>query len=344
MSRGPLDPSAPHRILLVRTSALGDVVHALPVLAAIRRALPKAVVGWVVDEAFAPLLEGHASIDRKIPVPLRRWRRAGASGRADELARFVRDLRAFAPDVAVDLMGNHKGALLARVSGARRTIGAARASRRERSSALWIAEQVELSAAHAVERGLELLAPLGVSGRPVDFAPEALACGREHVPPGSYLFLHPGAAWANKRYPPAQWGAVAEALARESRVEVRVGAAPGEEGLADAVVAASRGTAVRHDAPTLAHLAGAIRGARLVLAADTGAAHLARAFGVPVVAVHGPTDPAQHGPWGDPSAAVFQLLPCSFCHRPMDEPKACLAGLAPRVVAERALTILAATV
>jgi heptosyltransferase-1 len=338
-----LDPAVEHRILLVRTSALGDVVHALPVLAALRRALPKARVAWVVDEAFAPLLDRHALIDTLLPVPLRRWRRGGA-GRAGELARFVRGLRSFRSTIAIDLMGNYKGALLARLSGASRRVGADTGSRREASSALWVNERVALRGVHAVERGLELLAPLGVSGPPVDFAPEALACGRERIPEGDYLFVHPGAAWANKRYPPALWGAVAAELGRATALEVRVGAARGEEAMADAVVATARDVAQRHDAPTLEHLAGAIRGARLVLAGDTGAVHLARALGVPVVAVHGPTDPARHGPWNSPDAAVYQRLPCSFCHRPMAESKACLDGLAPRRVVERALTILAATV
>ncbi len=338
-----LDPAAPHRILLVRTSALGDVVHALPVLAAIRRALPRATVAWIVDEAFAPLLEGHVQIDTLLPVPLRRWRRGGA-GRGAELARFVRAVRSFAPTVAIDLMGNYKGALLARLSGAPRRVGAAAGSRREASSALWVNVRVALAAGHAVERGLELLAPLGVAGQPVDFAPSALACGRDQVPAGEYLFIHPGAAWGNKRYPPALWGAVAAELGRKSGLAIKVGAARGEEAMADAVVHASQGTAERHDAPTLDHLAGAIRGARLVLAGDTGAIHLARALEIPVVAVHGPTDPARHGPWNAPDAAVYQRLPCSFCHRPMAEAKVCLDGLAPNRVAERALTLLAAAV
>jgi heptosyltransferase-1 len=336
---GPLDPAREHRILLVRTSALGDIVHALPVLAALERALPKATLAWVVDEAFAPLLDRHAWLDRVIPVPLRRWRRGG-SGRARELGRFVRELRRFRADVAIDLMGNHKGALLARLSGARRRIGARAADRREPSSALWTNLPVAVSAEHAVERALALLAPLGVPVAPVDFGAAALACGRELVPAYDYLYLHPGAAWGNKRYPPVLWGQAAAELARATRLPVEVGAAPGEEGLADAVVAASGGAARRFDAPTLAHLAGALRGARLVLAGDTGATHLARAFGVGVVAVHGPTDPARHGPWGAPESAVYRRLPCSFCHRAMAASKACLESLPPRFVVERALAVL----
>jgi lipopolysaccharide heptosyltransferase I len=329
----------PSRVLLVRTSALGDIVHALPVLAALKRALPRVSAGWVVDEAFAPLLEGHGLVDRLFPVPLRRWRRGGA-GRLGELARFAAELRAFRADVAIDLMGSHKGALLARLSGAPRRVGARRRDRREPSSAVWINVPVAVAGGHAVDRGLDLLDALGLPREPADFAPGMLACGRDRQVAGAPAFIHPGAAWGNKRYPPDLWGRVAARLAERLSRPVLVGAAPGEEALADAVVAASRGAARRFDAPDLHALAGAIRGASVVLAGDTGAAHLARALGVPVVAVHGPTDPVLHGPYGQPETAVVRRLECSFCHQRMDEPKACLLGVDPAAVADRAESMI----
>jgi heptosyltransferase-1 len=331
------------RVLLIRTSALGDVVHALPVLTAIRRHLPEARLGWVIDEAFAPLLEGHPDLDLVLTAPLRRARRRGARfAGARDAARFLARLRAFRADVALDLMGNHKGALIARLSGARRRIGLDRDGRRESSSAIWVNERIASTAAHAVDRGLALAAALGVPAGAPDFAAERLTCGRDLVPGGRYAFIHPGAAWGNKRYPVAAWGEVAGGLAAATGLEVRVGAAPGEEALADAVVAASAGAATRLDAPSLGALAGALAGARLVLAGDTGALHLARAFGRPLVALHGPTDPERHGPYGAPESALAVRLPCSFCHRRMDEAKPCLLTIAPAAVVARALAALEA--
>lgn len=331
-------------VLLVRTSALGDIVHALPVLSAIRRQWPEARVAWVVDEAFAPLLEGHADLDQVLVAPLRRARRRGGRlAGARDVARFLGRLRGFRADVALDLMGNHKGAAIARLSGARRRIGLARAERRERSSAIWINEPVAAGAAHAVDRGLALAAALGVAPSAADFAPGRLACGRAAVPAGRYAFLHPGAAWGNKRYPAPAWGAVARELALRAGLEVRVGAAPGEEALADAVVSVSGGAARRFDAPTLDALTGALAGARLVLAGDTGALHLAHALGRPVVGVYGPTDPERHGPYGAADAALALRLPCSFCHRRMAEAKACLLAVPPGAVVARALAVLAAS-
>lgn len=331
---------APGSILLVRTSALGDVVHALPVLSALRRAFPSARLGWVVDEAFAPLLAGHGLLDETFPVPLRRWRRGGA-GRHRELLAALRRMRRFRADVALDLMGSHKGAVLAFASGAPLRIGARRADRREPASAAWINRPVPCPPAHAVDRGLALLAGLDLAAGPADFAPAELACGRDLQAPDGHVYLHPGAAWGNKRYPPERWGRVAALLARSSGLPVRVGVAPGEEQLAEAVVAASGGGARSWDAASLDELVAAIRGARLVLGGDTGAVHLARALGVPAIAVHGPTDPELHGLYAAPGAALTERLPCSFCHRRMEEAKACLLGIPPERVAAAAQDALA---
>ena len=113
------------RVLIVRTSALGDVVHALPVLTALRRQLPEARIGWVVEEGMAPLLAGHPDLDELFVVRLRQWRKVSRRGLA-ELGGFVSELRRFAADVALDLMGNHKAGAISRLSGARTRIGFAR--------------------------------------------------------------------------------------------------------------------------------------------------------------------------------------------------------------------------
>jgi heptosyltransferase-1 len=115
----------------------------------------------------------------------------------------------------------------------------------------------------------------------------------------------------------------------------------GEERLAAAVAAASAGAAEPVVAGGLATLAAWLRGARLVIGGDTGPVHLAHALGVPVLALHGPTDPARHGPYGAPERALFRRLPCSFCYRRFEATKACLLELAPRLVAARARSLLA---
>ena len=338
---------APRSIVVLRTSALGDVVHSLPVASALRRAFPATRIAWVVEEPFLPLVASHPAVDEALPVALRRWRRTpfGAATRREVFA-FLRRLRALRADVALELMGNHKGGILAALSGARRCIGAVRSARREPSSALWLNELVAPRGEHAVDRTLSLLAALDVEPATADFAAAALLQSREavHKPadPADYVLLQPGAGWANKRYPVGWWGEVARTLAAAGE-RVRVLAGPDEAALARGVVdAADAGAAVEPlDPGGLDALAAWLRGARLLLGGDTGPLHLAHALGVPVLALHGPTDPLRHGPYGAPERALYQRLPCSFCYKRFDETKACLLELTPARVAARALEMLA---
>lgn len=330
------------RILLIRTSALGDVVHCLPVLTALRRHRPEDRIAWVVEETFAPLLDGHPDLDELLVVRLRAWRRRPfAAATLRELGGFLGRLQRFGAEVVIDLMGNHKAGMIAALSGADRRIGAARGDRREPSSRIWIDEPVELASVHATKRALELLAPLGVPLEPPGFAGEKLF-PRARPPagvPSGYLLIHPGASWANKRYPPELWGEVARHLHARSDRPLVIVAGPGEEDLAGRAIAASDGLLRHLPTPDLAALAGALRGAALVLGSDSGPTHLAHALGRPVLCLFGPTDPAVLAPPAEGSA-LWKELPCSFCHRHFDEPKACLTTLPSEAVAERATALL----
>jgi heptosyltransferase-1 len=345
------------RILLLRTSALGDVVHCLPVLSALRRARPGAWIGWVVEKPIAPLLAGHPDLDELLVVGLRRWRRRPfAAATLREAGAFAAALDRFGADLVLDLMGNHKAGVLAALTSADRRIGAARRFRREPSSALWLSEEVPLRGVHAVDRALSLLDALDVPPAPADFGgtklsplvPEPV---REYLAahPEPFVLLHPGAGWGNKRYPPAGWGEVARRLRAATGIPTWVGVAPGEEGLAAEVVAHAGGTggtggegaAVAVSAPDLPSFAALSRAARLVLGGDSGPLHLAHALGAPVLMLMGPTDPERNGPYGAPERALFKLLPCSFCHRRFAETKACLLEISPARVAARAIEDLA---
>lgn len=336
------------RILILRTSALGDVVHALPVLRALRRRLPKARIGWVVEEAMAPLLAGHPDLDDLLIVRLRHWRRQPLTKSTLEgIGGFLSALSRFSPDLVLDLMGNHKAGILAALSLADRRIGAARRYRREPASAFWFSERVVPQGAHAVDRALSLLAPLGLPAEPADFGGDRLfpavppsARRIFDLSPGPYALLHPGAGWGNKRYPPAWWGEAARRLAAAAGVSTWVAAAAGEEELAAAVEAASGGAARAVSAPDLPTFAALARRALLVLGGDSGPLHLAHALGAPVLMLLGPTDPERTGPYGAPERALWKRLPCSFCHRRFAETKACLLEIPPALVAERAIALL----
>jgi heptosyltransferase-1 len=357
------------RILLVRTSSLGDVVHALPVLSALRRHLPQARIGWVVEEPFAPLLAGHADLDDILVVRLRHWgRRPLARRTLAEALAFLRALRRFAPDVVIDLMGNHKAAVIAALSLCRRRIGLDRRSRREPASAIWLSERIPARGTHAVDRGLALLDALGLPAEPADFggeklfpaappptagevpaalsppAPEAPLAPLPPIAAGDrFALLHAGAGWGNKIYPADWWGQAIRLLHAATGLRTLVATAPGEERLAAAAAAAGGSAACAVEpAPDLPALAALLRRAALVLGGDTGPTHLAHALGTPVLMVMGPTDPARHGPYGAPERALFRRLPCSFCHRRFGETKACLLEILPERLAARAAALIGA--
>jgi len=301
---------------------------------------------------MAPVLAGHPDLDELLIVRLRAWgRRPLAPATVRGLGAFVAALGRFAPDVVLDLMGNHKAAMISALTLADRRIGAARTHRREPASALWINEPVVPRGAHAVDRMLSLLGPLGVQEAPADFGAAKLfrktgdkdnkdsRDGKdEHE---EFALVHPGAGWENKIYPPAWWGEAARRLLAATGVATRVATAPGEERLAAAVAAASGGAARAVPAGDLPALAALLRAAGLVMGGDSGPVHLAHALGTPVLMLMGPTDPERNGPYGAPELALWKRLPCSFCHRRMAGTKACLLEIPPDLVAARAAELLA---
>ena len=306
-------PSDP-RIAIVKLSALGDVIHALPVARALRRRFPDAALTWIVETRARPLLRDHPDLDRVIPVDTRRWRRL--AWRPRSAARLLRDLRRLRSrmrrgrfDIALDLQGLAKSGVLTRLTGAPMRIGFARSHSRELS---WLAVTHPVapppSAAHVVDQYLSLLAPLGIERVTPEFhvpaRPEAdkVIDGflREHgVKPGERLVaLNPGAGRPNKQWPIEHFWSLAQRLGGEAEARVLLLWGPGEIDLARRI---GEGLATR---PLLApptdldHLTALLRRVSLIVAADTGPLHLAAAVGTPALGLYGPTRAERNGPYG----------------------------------------------
>jgi len=318
------------RILLIRLSAIGDVVHALHALAALRAARPAAFIGFLVEDRAASLVEGHPDLDRVHVFPRKSWRQGlvrQAAGVAREANGFVADLRGTRYDVAVDFQANLKGGVLSRLSGAPRRIGLARGFGRE-GNHRFQTEKVRLPIGpilHRVDRALRLLEPLGVTGpagTPRVGVPEEdraemdaflRAAGLDEAP---FAVLHPGtsAFGEYKRWPPERYGEFARRLSADHDLASIVTWGPGEEDLADEAVATSDRAAIRgprtRSLSALAHLTGK---AALVVAADTGALHLAAMLGTPTIGLFGPKDPRIYGPRGPRATVVCKDVDCSPC-------------------------------
>jgi len=337
------------RFLIVRLGALGDVVHAIPVAAALRRAFPDSRIDWLVSAKHREILDLVPVIDRRLVIN----DRAGATG-GSSLAAAVRELRAARYDVVLDLQGLIKSALLARSTGAPRVIGFAARYARESLARLFYTEVYDpgrggsfdpRETRHTVVINLAMLETLGISAIapefPIEAVQSAAASQVARQVGGRYALLNPGAAWPNKRWPPARFGALASAIRERTGLPSVVLWGPGERALADQVVAAASGAATASPPTTIADLVARARGASLLGSGDTGPTHVASAVGTPIVGIYGPTRPSRNGPVGSRDVAVSRDAIC-VCHhlRRCSRDRMCLLDIEVDEVASAVETVL----
>jgi heptosyltransferase-1 len=315
------DGSNIERLLIVRLSAMGDVIHTLPAAQALREAFPNSMIGWVIEERWTELLcapgtplRGPRSAQRPLvdwvhPVSLARWGKSLFTvSSAQQIAKVWNDVRSARYDVAVDLQGAIRSAVLARWSGASVVYGAAEP--RESPASLWYTRRAIARGAHVVEQYLsvaETVAQRKLEVPRVEFPHDVAAelridqrVAEQGV--GEFAILNPGAGWGAKRWPAERYGRVARALA-EDGVRAILNYGPGEENLAGEAAAASEGAA-RPLKCSITELIALTRRARVFIGGDTGPLHLAAALRAPVVAIFGPTDPARNGPYGTRSVVL----------------------------------------
>ena len=342
-------------LLLVRLSAMGDIIHTLPAAAALRQAFPHATLGWLVEERWAELLctlryprSGQRSpqrplVDRVHAVNTAEWRRAPFSVRTwHQMAVGLSQLRGVRYDAAIDFQGAVRSALLARWSGAPIVYGSTQP--RENAASMFYTRQILLptNGIHVVEQALALartvIARAAISTRmtepqvefPVD--PDAENKIASLTTDGKdFAILNPGAGWGAKRWPAERYGQVAQELAQDGLPSL-VNYGPGEEELAQAVETASDGAA-RKISCSVSELIALTRRARLLIGGDTGPLHLAAALKIPVVAIFGPTNPARNGPFGTRSTVLRSAISMTD-HTRHPEPEQGLLEIAvPEVVA-----------
>jgi lipopolysaccharide heptosyltransferase I len=306
----------PRRVALIKPSALGDVVHALPVLTALRRRWPATKIAWVVNRGYAPLLEGHPDLNRVIAFDRGAARRGPIAASLAGL-RFARTLRQARFDLVIDLQGLLRTGLMAWATGAARRVGFAAA---REGAARFYTDRIDVPDAdrlHAVDRYWRVAAALGAGQGPREFrvpiSPSARLKARELLGtrPRPYVMLAVGARWATKRWPTEQFAAAARyALHRAGGTVILVGGRE-DRGL-------SRATAARLAAPavdlcgrtSVGELTAVLAEADLLIANDTGPLHLAAALGRPVVAPYTCTAVRKHGPYGQFHRTAAADVPC----------------------------------
>lgn len=316
-------------ILIVRLGALGDIVHAIPAAAALRRAYPDARIDWVVEAKHREILDLVPVIDRVVPLE---------KASMGAWMQSTRELRMVRYDVALDFQGLMKSAILARASGAARVLGFSIWHLREKGARPFYSESVDTGEGerrHVLFKNLQLISALGVENAAIEFPlAHVESAARDAILEMSagapFALINPGAAWPNKRWAPERFGELAVFLRDVRGLRVFVLWGPGEESLAGDVVAASAGAATLAPPTRIADLVEICRSAALMVSGDTGPLHIAAAVGTPIVGIFGPTDPGRNGPWAaqDVTVSRFETCGCHYARR-CHQDAWCLDGVLP---------------
>jgi 3-deoxy-D-manno-octulosonic-acid transferase/heptosyltransferase-1 len=343
------------KILIVKLSAIGDVIHTLPALTSLRRQYPDAQIDWLVEDAAADLVQGHAALSRALVWRRREFVKLLKAGRLSSAARLflsllleVRDTRY---DLILDFQALLKSSLWIFLARGRRKAGFGQGMEHSEKSPLFLNVRVPAVSmeVHALDRELMLLQALGIPGSqafydlPVDEKDEeaaqrllALSGLRSNQP---FVAINPVAKWPTKLWAAERFRELAERLLKSGFQVVFTGSKE-DRPLIDEITGALGSSVMRLDGQTTLKVLSAIyRSASVVVSTDTGPMHLAAAVGTPVVALFGPTAPWRTGPYGERHVVLRAEVSCSpcfgrSCKTTEFEPMACMNRITVEQVVE----------
>jgi len=324
------------KILIVKPSSLGDVVHSLPFLNSIKACFPKAEIHWVIAKGLEGLLTCHPMVDRLIIINKDMWKKLSRTADTlKEVRHLLKDIRNEQYDLAVDLQGLFRSGVITMATGAPVRAGFSEA--REGSSLFYNLKVKGGIDVHAVERYMKIAGALGCDDENIIF-PFSLCSGEMRNIEGikrdlkDYAVIVPGARWDTKIWAAANFGRIASLLPLKSIV---IGSKSDME-IAEKVVQASRGKAISLAGRTsLKELIELMRNARLVISNDSGPMHIAAGFNVPVFAIFGPTSPVRTGPYGKGHTIIKSNLECAPCFKKHCSDLKCMQGITVDVVYEK---------
>ena len=343
-------------ILIVKLSAIGDVVHTLPSLSALRQLYPQAHITWVVEEAAADLVEGHPYLDRVLVSRRKHWqqdfKRENFSKNIKEIKLFVNTLRDRPYDLVIDFHGLFKSAVLVWLSGGVRKLGF---DSMQEGSGLFYTEKIpEDMGKHAVDRYLDFLAYLGAKS-----GEESLLNSPEFLIPSNdrsiqnvsalmsrsrldidkpFVAINPVALWETKLWREDRFAMLADRITGELNIPVVITGSDQEKPYVESIIRKAKTAKVFDLAgqTTLKDLACLYRQAAVVVTTDSGPMHIAAAVGTPVVALFGPTDPRRTGPYGTGHTVISKKLPCSPCFLKQCPTRECME----RITVEEVLEVV----
>ena len=323
----------PRKILIIKPSSLGDVVHSLPFLNVIRTCFPKAEIHWVIAKGLEGLLEGHPMVNKLWIINKDKWKKIkNVKGTINELKGLFKELKKEKFDLVVDLQGLLRSGILTSATSAPVRIGFA--EEREGSKFFYTHKVKGGRNIHAVDRYLKIADFLGCNITDIRF-PFPLHFKSSIITnyslPEDYAVIVPGARWKTKVWPSKKFGKLSSKL---PIMTVIVGSKTDID-IANEIAALSKGKATSlADKTDLKELIEVIRNARLMVSNDSGPMHIAAALGIPVFAIFGPTDPLRTGPYGKGHTIIREDISCAPCFKRTCSDVKCMNNLSAEKVYE----------
>lgn len=326
-------------ILIIKLSAIGDVIHALPVSRAIKQASSGSRITWIVEKAAYPLLTNNPDIDEIILFDKPKFK--SISGIVRNSPTLMKELRSRRFDLALDLQGLAKSAAIAWMSGAPKKLGYC--NMREGSGLISKPVHGPNRDGHVVERYLDVARAIGCKVDKPEWvinttveeekAAEAVLRNVGLDIDSKYIVIAPGTNWESKCWPPEFFSQLADRISQETALPIVIIGAAKDRKLAEEIQSRSRARMCDITGQTsLRELAFILRKSRLFIGGDTGPMHLAVAMGTPVVALFGPTDPKRNGPYGSKNIVVTSHLPCAPCFKKSCATAECMRSISPEMV------------
>jgi lipopolysaccharide heptosyltransferase I len=307
-------PESRQRFLVIRLSSIGDIVHALPAVAALGETFPQAEIDWVVEARHAKLLEGNPFVRRVIKLDTLGWRKKLASAQTiEEIGRGILRLREEKYDAAIDFQGLWKSAALAWLSHSRERLGFAAHWLREPAAGAFYTEHITpRDRQHVVEMNLALVERLGARAGKWQFPlprnaqdDRAVEEGLGTIGAKEFLIINPGGGWTTKCWAPQDYVELLRRLEEELSWKALLTGSPDEEGLIREILQRAGSHQASYFPSTAIQFIALARRAKLFIGGDTGPLHLAAAVGTPIVGIYGPTDPARNGPFSSDDIALW---------------------------------------
>ncbi|MGB7589755.1 MAG: glycosyltransferase family 9 protein [Terriglobia bacterium] len=317
-------PGSRLRFLVIRLSSIGDIVHALPAVAALGQSFPKAEIHWVIENRYASLLAGNPYVHRIIPLDTLSWRGSlPPASIVKETVKTFMGIRRVAYEAVVDFQGLWKSAMIALLSGVKERVGLAEHWLVEPSAAVLYTERVSAAGRqHVVEESLALVEYLGARAGPWQFplphTPEAdqYVDGQlARLEARDFMLVNPGGGWKAKRWAPENYALLLRHLESRFSGKILLTGSPGENELISGILDGAGTKRASYFPSSVVQFIALARRAKLFLGGDTGPLHLAAAVGTPLVAIHGPTDPARNGPFNKADIALYNHAPVNHTRR-----------------------------